>query len=213
MQQLAERGFSGDLGFGQKAALIVVDLINGFTDPTSPLGADVSPEIAQTARLLEAFRRRSLPIYFSSIEYDDPGASDAGIWKLKIAGLTTLVAGSHASSLDGRLGRLASEPIVRKKFASCFFRTDLVARLIAAQVDTLVLAGCTTSGCVRATVVDACQYGIRPIVAREAVADRLAEAHRQSLEDIAMKYGDVLAIEDILSIISPLFPAKDIHDE
>ncbi|UTD29524.1 isochorismatase family protein [Bradyrhizobium sp. WD16] len=204
MVSLTEKGFSRTLGFGQRPALLVVDFINGFTDPASPLGADVAREISETNRLLARFRQRRLPIYFSSIEYDDPSATDAGLWRKKITGLEELIAGSSACLVDQRLARRANEALIRKKFASCFSGTGFLSRLVVADVDTIVVAGCTTSGCVRATVVDACQSGIRPIVAQDAVADRLADTHRQSLTDITLKYGDVMPVDDIISSVDAI---------
>jgi maleamate amidohydrolase len=147
---------------------------------------------------------RCLPVYFSTIRYDDANCADAGLWLAKIAGLSLLSAGSDASTPDSRLLIEPHDPIIVKKFASCFFGTDLLTRLIRDTVDTLVLVGCTTSGCVRATAVDACQYGIRAIVAREAVADRLEGAHRQSLIDIELKYGDVLPVADIVAALATI---------
>ena len=201
-KDLVAKGFARPVGFGLRPALLVVDFINGFTDPSSPLGSDVGAAIAQTNRLIRAMRAGSLPIYFSTIRYDDPACADAGLWLAKIAGLSILSAGSPGSEQDSRLLIKRHDPVIVKKFASCFFGTDLLTRLVRDRVDTLILTGCATSGCVRATAVDACQYGIRPIVAREAVADRLEMAHHQSLIDIELKYGDVLSVDGILAAVS-----------
>ena len=201
-KDLVEKGFAQPIGFGLRPALLVVDFINGFTDPSSPLGSDVGAAIEQTNRLIRAMRKGSLPVYFSTIRYDDPACADAGLWLAKIAGLSILSAGSTGSEQDGRLLMNPHDPIIVKKFASCFFGTDLLTRLVRDSVDTLILTGCATSGCVRATAVDACQYGIRPIVAREAVADRFEAAHHQSLIDIELKYGDVLSVDGILAALS-----------
>src|SRR6185312_4897622 len=154
--------------------------------------------IAQTNRLIQAARAQGLRIYFSTIRYDEANCTDAGLWLAKIGGLSALSAGSEASKPDSRLLIAPADPIIVKKFASCFFRTDLLTQICRDGVDTLVLAGCTTRGCVRATAVDACQHGIRAIVARDAVADRMEIAHRQSLIDIELKYGDVLSVDQIL---------------
>lgn len=198
---LTERGFAGSMGFGQRPILLVIDIVKGFTDPTAPLGAQMDRQIAATNRLIAAARTAGAPTIFSTIRYDDPGLADAGIWSRKIKGLATLVAGLDGSEIDPRLDIDPTDGVLVKKYASCFFGTDLASRLIADGIDTLVVAGCTTSGCVRATVVDACQYGFRPVVVREAVFDRLEASHRQSLIDIEMKYGDVLGIDEAVAKI------------
>jgi nicotinamidase-related amidase len=117
-------------------------------------------------------------------------------------GLASLRAHTPGVEQDARLHRAPSDSLVVKKYASCFFGTDLASRLQSLRIDTLIIAGCTTSGCVRATVVDACQSGFRPIVALEAVSDRSPAAHAQSLVDIETKYGDVLPVAEILDHLS-----------
>jgi nicotinamidase-related amidase len=198
-QNLAEKGFARPIGFGLRPAVLVVDFINAFTDPSSALGSDVDAAIGEANRLILAARRHGLTVYFSTIRYEEANCADAGLWLTKIAGLSVLSAGSDGSMPDRRLLIEPQDPVIVKKFASCFFGTDLLTRLFRDKIDTLVLSGCTTSGCVRASAVDACQYGIHAIVAREAVADRLEGAHRQSLIDIELKYGDVLPVEKILA--------------
>lgn len=111
--------------------------------------------------------------------------------------MTTLRAGTPAVELDPRLQRLPGEGWLTKKYASCFFATDLASRLVSAGVDTLLLAGCTTSGCVRATTVNALQSGFRPMVVRECVGDRSQMAHDQSLFDLQAKYADVVSLEEV----------------
>lgn len=199
--RLQGRGFGGRVGFGRRAALLVVDFSKAFTDPGQPLGADMAPEIAQANRLILAARSAGAPVFLSTIAYQEP-LRDAGLWARKIEGLHALRLGSPAVALDPRLERAPTDRLLVKRFASCFFGTALEADLRLAAVDTLVVAGCTTSGCVRASAVDACQHGFRTIVAREATADRLADAHRQSLKDIDLKYGDVLTVDEILACLA-----------
>jgi nicotinamidase-related amidase len=176
--------------------VIVVDLVNGFTDPRFPLGADLDAVVEATTRLLAAARAAAAPILYTVIWYEDDLA-DSGVWALKQRGLASLKRGSEATELDPRLGRRPDEPVLVKKYASAFFGTDLVSRLNAAAIDTLVIAGCTTSGCVRATAVDAIQYGFRPVVVREAVGDRAQAAHEQSLFDLEQKYADVVDLDEV----------------
>jgi len=203
----AERGFGLTIGFGHRPAVLVVDLIQAFTDPRMMLGADLDAQIAATQTLLTAARKSSLPVFFSTVSYDDADLSDAGIWALKQRGVMTLRAGTAAIELDPRLQRLSSEGLLVKKYASCFFGTDLTSRLLSRGVDTLLLAGCTTSGCVRASAVDALQTGLRPMVVRECVGDRSRSAHDQSLFDLQAKYADVVSIDETCRYIEQLAPA------
>jgi maleamate amidohydrolase len=192
------RGFNGRVGFGLRPAVIVVDLIEAFTNPVSPLAADLQPQLAATRKLLSAARKVKAPIIFTTVEYD-PSLKDAGLFVRKARGLSWLVQGSRWVELDQALKRRRGELLIKKKYASAFFGTDLASLLATQGIDTVIVAGCTTSGCVRATVVDALQYGLHAIVPREAVGDRLASAHDASLFDIDMKYGDVVALQEVLN--------------
>jgi nicotinamidase-related amidase len=191
------------MGFGRRPALIVIDFTNGFTDPSLPLGSVSDQEISQANRLLDAAHSAGLPVFFTTIQYDNDSLADAGLWARKIGGLNSLVADSRAVAQDSRLHRAAGDALIVKKYASSFFGTDLCSRLQVRQIDTLLIAGTSTSGCVRATAVDACQLGFRPMVVREAVADRSAAAHGQALTDIETKYGDVVGIQAALDYIKP----------
>ncbi len=195
----AQRGFGLTMGFGQKAALLVIDLIRGFTDPDRPLGAELAAQIDATNLLIEDAGNRGEPVLFTTVRYDEADLSDAGIWPLKQSGLVTLASDTDGAELDPRLKRVKGDQLIVKKYASSFFGTDLSSRLVAAGVDTLIITGCTTSGCVRATAVDALQSGFRPIVVREAVGDRSQAAHEQSLFDLQAKYADVKTISEVLS--------------
>ena len=197
-----DRGFGLRIGYGDRPALIVIDLVRGFTDPEKPLGADLSAQLTVTRRLLEAARRAEVPVYFTTVSYEERDLRDAGIWARKMAGLMTLRAGQPEVEVDLSLGRLPDEPVISKKYASSFFGTDLLTRLNSTRVDTLLLAGCTTSGCVRATAVDAVQNGLRPMVVGEAVGDRSRAAHEQSLFDLQAKYADVVSADEVLEYLS-----------
>jgi len=193
-----ERGFGLATGFGERPAVLVIDIMKAFTDPSLPLGSNLDRQIVETNRILDAAHAIGAPVFFSYVAYDEPNCADAGIWGEKMTGLYGLTADSPIVALDERLHRAASDAVFVKKYASCFFGTDLVSRLTSRRIDTLVITGCTTSGCVRASAVDAIQYGFRPIVAREAVGDRSQPAHEQSLFDIQAKYGDVLAVDAVV---------------
>jgi nicotinamidase-related amidase len=198
------RGFSRAVGFGQRAAVVVIDIIGAFTNPDLPLGANLDAVIEHTNRILGPARAAKLPVFFSSVAYEDEDLRDAGIWALKMGGVMTLRAGTPEVLVDKRLGQRPGEALIMKKYASCFFGTDLITRLHTLKVDTLILTGCTTSGCVRATAVDGLQYGFRVMIPREAVGDRAAPAHEQSLFDLNAKYADVISVEDVLGYLSRL---------
>jgi nicotinamidase-related amidase len=199
-----ERGFGLRIGFGERPALIVVDLIKAFTDPGMMLGANLDDQIEATNALLAVAHDRKIPVIFSTVIYEDADFKDAGIWALKQKGVVTLRAGSDGVVLDPRLDARKTDTLLVKKYASCFFGTDLVSRLLAHRIDTLLISGCTTSGCVRATAVDACQTGFRPMVVREAVGDRSVQAHDQSLFDLNAKYADVVSLEETLQYLATI---------
>lgn len=191
--------FGHRIGFGMRPAVVVVDLICGFTDPAMPLGSALDAEIEKTNEVLGAAHAANMPVFFTTVAYDDEGIADAGVWVRKQSGLRLLRAGTAAVELDPRLSTEAGDGLVTKKFASAFFGTSLVTQLNSLCVDTIVLAGCTTSGCVRASAVDALQYGYRPIVVGDAVGDRWPTAHAQSLFDLDQKYCDVMATVDVVT--------------
>ena len=184
-----------------RAALIVIDMLRAFTDPEMMLGSNLDIQIEGIKPLLAAAHDREIPVLFSTVIYEDADLKDAGIWAFKQKGVVTLKAGTDGVKVDPRLDCRETDTLLVKKYASCFFGTDLVPRLLAHRVDTLVITGCTTSGCVRATAVDACQTGFRPIVVREAVGDRSQAAHDQSLFDLDAKYADVVSLEDALKYL------------
>jgi maleamate amidohydrolase len=189
-------GFHGRSGVGERPALIVVDVNLGFTDPASPLVCELDGVVSAIAQLLAAARRASLPVFFTTVAYDDEGKEAAAVFIEKIPALLTLEAGSRWTEIDPRIAPLPGEPVLAKLFASAFFGTPLSALLREAGCDSLVVTGASTSGCVRATVVDALQHGYRTVVPREAVGDRNPAAHEASLYDIDTKYGDVVSIDE-----------------
>lgn len=193
-----DRAFGGSVGLGAKPALLVIDLINAFTDPATDLGADVSGVLDRTADLLEAFREAGLPRYFTTVAFEE-SYGDAGRFIEKVPALRELRLGSDAVEVDDRVAPVGDERVVLKKYASAFFGTDLETELTTHRVDTLVLAGVTTSGCVRATAVDSLQHGYRTIVPADAVGDRAEGPHRANLFDIDAKYGDVVETDDVLA--------------
>jgi nicotinamidase-related amidase len=194
------RGFANRVGFGNHPALLIIDFIKGFTDLSSPLASNLDAEIAATKQLLDEARRLDLPIAFTTVAYDE-GFRDAGVFIKKVPSLSVLQKGSPLVEVDDRLAPLPNEHVLVKKYASAFFGTPLAATLTAAGVDTLIIAGCTTSGCVRASAVDGCQNGFRTMVVRECVGDRAIEPHEANLFDIDAKYGDVVTLAETLDYL------------
>jgi len=191
-------GFHGRAGFGKRPALIVVDLSVGFTDPASPLHCDLEPVVEAIERLLAVVRAGRLPVVYTTVAYDEAAKEKARVFIDKVPALLTLEAGSRWVEIDPRLAPQPGEPVLTKLFASAFFGTTLASLLMVQQCDGVIVTGASTSGCVRATAVDALQHGYRVVVPREAVGDRNPAAHEANLYDIDAKYGDVLPLDAVL---------------
>jgi nicotinamidase-related amidase len=199
-ESYVRKGFAARVGFGARPALLVIDIIRAFTDLRSPLASNLDEQVAAIRTLLGVARERDMPVIFSTVAYD-PDLQEAGLWIRKIPSNSWLVEGSEWVELDERLERQPREMLLVKKYASCFFGTDLAARLVSRQIDTLVITGCTTSGCVRATAVDSCSLGLHTIVVQEAVGDRAELPHIANLFDIDAKYGDVVQLPDAVAYL------------
>ncbi len=194
-------GFGGRVGYGSRPAVLVVDVTVGFTSPDSPLGAEVEPVVAAIRRLVDRARSCGIPVIFTTVAYTEADRVKAELFTRKVPALLKLEAGSVWTQVDPRLEPRPDEPVLVKLYASAFFGTTLLPILVARRVDTLVVTGLTTSGCVRATVVDALQHGFRPIVPREAVGDRNPAAHEANLLDIDVKYCDVVGLAEVLDYL------------
>ncbi len=193
------------LGFGKKPALIVVDFQLGFTIPEqSPLAGNLDAEVAATNELIAAARKKDIPVIFTVVGYDPHRQDDAGLWPEKAPSLRMLTIGSDLVKLDPRLNQEPGDLVITKKYASGFFGTYLASTLTMQSVDTAIVTGCTTSGCVRATVMDALANGFRPIVPIECVGDRAQEPHQANLFDIGAKYGDVMPLQEVLEYLEQL---------
>ena len=194
-------GFGERGGFGRRPALIVIDMTLGFTDPESPLACDLEEPVANIKKLLDAARRARIPVVFTTVAYRESDKLTAAAFINKIPALLTLEAGSRWAEIDPRITPRETEPVLNKLFASGFHGTGLPSLLAAAGVDTLIVTGASTSGCVRATAVDALQFGYRPVVPRGAVGDRNPKAHEANLYDIDAKYGDVISVDEVLEYL------------
>ena len=190
----------GSVTLGERPAVLVVDFSCGFTDPECALGADMTDEVEATKRVLDLARARGLPVIFTSIGFE-PSLKDGGLWLQKAPALADLQLGGQWVAIDPRLEPREDETVVLKKGASAFFGTNLAAILISQGVDTVILCGATTSGCVRATAVDLLQHGFPTLVPRECVGDRAQAPHEANLFDIQAKYADVVSLEDALGYL------------
>jgi len=180
--------------------VLVVDFSCGFTDPACTLGSDLTKEVEATRRLLDAARAKGLPVVFTTIGFE-PSLKDGALWLQKVPALGDLQIGGRWVEIDARLDPQPGEPVVLKKGASAFFGTNLASILIAQGVDSVILCGATTSGCIRATAIDLLQYGFPTIVPRECVGDRAQAPHEANLFDIQAKYADVVGLEDALAFV------------
>jgi maleamate amidohydrolase len=196
-------GFGRPVERGSRPAVVVVDFTYGFTDPHYPTGADMSDEVLATARLLDAARAKDLPVVFTTIAYDK-GQIGSLAWLKKATGMAAVEAGNRLVEIDERLAPRPDEHLVVKTGASAFFGTALASYLASRRVDTVIITGATTSGCVRASVMDAVQHGYPTLVPRECVADRAQRPHEASLFDINEKYGDVVDLDDVLAYVAAL---------
>lgn len=186
---------------GTRPAVLVVDFSCGFTDPACALGSDLAAEVEATRRLLDAAREKGLPVVFTTIGFEE-SLKDGGLWLQKVPSLGDLQLGGHWVEIDPRLGRRPDETVITKKGASAFFGTNLAAVLIAQGVDSVILCGATTSGCIRASAIDLLQYGFPTLVPRECVGDRAQAPHEANLFDIQAKYADVVPLEDALAYVA-----------
>ena len=190
------------LPLGKRPALILVDMIKGFTDPSCALGSACQPVIDANIRLLQAFRARGLPVVFTTVVYQ--AAAEGAVFRARVPALNLLTPDSPWVQVDEQLQMQQDELLIEKHGASAFFNTDLAQQLRQRGVDSVVVTGLTTSGCVRATVVDAMQHNFPVQLPAEAVGDRNPAAHQANLFDLHAKYADVVSLEQLLSELNQL---------
>lgn len=190
------------LGLGKKPALIIVDMINGFTSSACPLGSDCPEVVAANKMLLDVFRDNKLPVIFTTVVYHDN--QQARVFRKRVEALNLLTPESDWVKIDSRLAMRAGEYLIEKQWASSFHKTKLNDLLSQMSVDSIVVTGLTTSGCVRATVVDGLQHDYQVVVPREAVGDRNIQAHEANLFDMHAKYADVQSTQEVIAALNSL---------
>ncbi|MBK1780394.1 isochorismatase family protein [Advenella sp. WQ 585] len=196
----AEKGIGGALQPQGRSALLVIDLINGFIHQDFPAGSDLDGVVNATHNLLSLARASGQLVIFTSIAFHEKAGQS--IWLKKMPAMSGLVFGSPWTAVDERLEADTADIVLYKSAASAFFGTDLQSILKNNHIESLVICGATTSGCVRATVVDACMYGYTAFVPRECVGDRAVEPHEAALFDIQAKYGEVISLQDAGEILA-----------
>ena len=198
----AKAGFGGKLEFGQRPALLIIDVVQAYLQPNSPLYAGVEAALASNVRLIEHARAAKIPVFFTKVTYQiGLNGLDGGVFFRKLPVLKIFEAGSPLGEFPKEIMPRAEDQIVIKQYASAFFGTSLTSTLVAMSIDTLVIGGFSTSGCIRASAVDALQLGFIPFVVREATGDRDASVHQANLFDLQAKYAEVVSEEDALTRI------------
>lgn len=191
-------GFTGKLDFGVRPALIVIDFVKAYVTPGSPLCADYEAPRLACVQLLATARAAGIFIVHTNLSYE-PGGGDGGVFFRKLPALRCFERGVHPewTGFVNGLEPLSTETVITKQYASAFFGTPLAQMLRDRGIDTLLISGVSTSGCIRATAVDCCQHGFIPMVVREAVGDRAAGPHEASLFDLQAKYAEVVSLRRV----------------
>lgn len=202
-QDYAAAGFGQGLPPGRRPALLMIDFARAYFDPASPLYAGVEATRDAAAQVLAAARAHGVPVFHTRVEYV-PGGANGGMFFRKIAALKVFETGSPLGNFESPLEPTSGETVITKQYPSAFFGTDLAVRLKDAGIDTLVICGLSTSGCVRASAVDAICHNLVPLVVREGVGDRLVTVHEANLFDIAAKSAEVVEMAEIISYFERL---------
>ena len=203
------RGFQRRIGYGQRPALINIDLANAWTRPGNPFSCDnMDTIIPGVQKLLEAGRAKRIPVVYTTTAYNvtEGDNTDMGLWHLKVPIEVLNLKNTEDVAIDDRIAPLETEQVIVKKRASAFHGTYLSSFLRAAGVDTVILTGVTMAGCVRHTTEDAIAEGFRPIVVRECVGDRVPGVVKWNLFDIDSKFGDVEPLENVLDYLDRIDP-------
>ena len=192
--------FDGSLGFGDSPALILVDFVAAYYDASSPLYADVEDELTVALSLVDEARKAGVPIFYTNVIYQVGGA-DGGVFYQKLPALSVFDEGSELGDWADGVEPDDDEFVISKQYPSAFFGTSLASTLTSLGIDTLIITGVTTSGCIRATCVDAMSYGFIPIVVADACGDRHDAPHEANLFDMQAKYADVVESDAVLDFL------------
>jgi maleamate amidohydrolase len=192
--------FDGHLPFGKHPALIIVDFVVAYLQADSPLYAGVEEALKSNERILAAARRAAIPVFFTNVVFQASG-KDGGLFYRKVPALKCFDQGSPLGAFPDSLRPAAGELVITKQYASAFFGTTLASTLTAHGIDTLLITGLSTSGCVRATALDALQHGFAPFVVRDACGDRHPAPHEANLFDLQAKYAEVVSEAEALALI------------
>jgi len=184
-------GFAGTLRPGRRPAVLAIDMMRAYFEQASPLCLPSRDCLASGARVLSAARASGVPVIHTRVQFA-PDGSDGGVFVRKVRALEQLYGGGPLSELMPEVAPVEGELVITKQYASAFFGTSLASTLVARGIDTVVLVGVSTSGCIRATGVDAVQHGFIPLVVRDAVGDRTSQTHDANLFDLQAKYAEVV---------------------
>ena len=195
--------FDGSLGFGKAPALILVDFVEAYFDKDSPLYAGVDDALSSALRIRDKARAAGIPVIYSNVVYQE-GGTDGGVFYRKVPALEVFVAGNPLGRWPAGLEPADDELVITKQYPSAFFGTSLAVTLTASDIDTLIITGLTTSGCIRATCVDAMSHGFAPMVVADACGDRHDEPHAANLFDMNAKYADVVDETAVITYLNEL---------
>ncbi len=198
LEQNYQGAFDGHLTFGKAPALIVIDMVKAYLEKGSPLYAGIESALESCGRILDAARAAGIPVFHTNVEFAK-GGFDGGVFFKKVPSLKVFEKGSPLGAFPDLLSPRGAEMVITKQYASAFFGTSLASSLTANGVDTLIITGVSTSGCIRASAIDAISHGFIPIIVREAVGDRHAQVHEANLFDIQAKYGEVKSEAETLA--------------
>ncbi|MGR8948390.1 MAG: isochorismatase family protein [Gammaproteobacteria bacterium] len=191
------KAYNGRLGFGQRPALLVVDMVQAYFEPTCPLYAEVESELAQTIDLIAAARTTKVPVIYTNVVYHESGIN-GGLFFKKAPVLECFREGNPMGAWPPGIAPNAEELVISKQYPSAFFGTSLASTLNAAGIDTVITCGVTTSGCIRATCLDTVSHGFIPIIVEDACGDRHEEPHKANIFDMDAKYADVVKASEVL---------------
>jgi len=198
-----KKAYSNRIGFGKTPALILIDFVEAYFDPDCELYAGVEDTLLAALTLRAAARVAGIPVIYTNVVYDEGGANGGRFFQ-KARPLRNFVRGNPMGAWPKGLEPAEGEMVISKQYPSAFFGTSLAATLTSRGIDTLLMTGLSTSGCVRATCVDCCSHGFIPIVVREAVGDRHPDPHEANLFDMNAKYADVVSLDDAVSYLRTL---------